>query len=71
MFLAILVLLHPTSGYPEIHFYFDMHSEITEIHVCGIINQLEVRNKKLEKHNLINEHVLNCEPDPLTIKTTR
>ena len=30
---AILVLLHPTSGYSEIH------SEITEIHVGGIINR--------------------------------
>ena len=24
----ILVLLHPTSGYSEIHFYFQIHSEI-------------------------------------------
>ena len=24
-------------------------------------------NNNLEKSNLINEHVLNCEPDPLTL----
>ena len=28
-------LLHPTSGYSEIHFYFEIHSEIAEIHVSG------------------------------------
>ena len=39
MFSAILVLLHPTSGYSEIHFYFEIHSEIAEIHVSGIINR--------------------------------
>ena len=30
--------LHPTSGYSEIHFYFEIHSEIAKIHVRGIIN---------------------------------
>ena len=39
MFSSILVLLHPTLGYSEIRFYFEIHSEITEIHVSGIINQ--------------------------------
>ena len=38
-FSAILVLLHPTSGYSEIHFYFDIHSEIDEIHVSVIVNR--------------------------------
>ena len=32
-FSAILVLLHPTSGYSEVYFYFEIHSEIAEIHV--------------------------------------
>ena len=32
----ILVLLHPTSGYFEIQFYFEIHSEIAKIHVSGI-----------------------------------
>ena len=36
---AILVLFHPTSGYSEIHFYFEIHSEIAEIDVSGIINR--------------------------------
>ena len=36
---AILVLLHPSSGYSEIHFYFEIHSEIAEICVSGIINR--------------------------------
>ena len=36
---AILVLLHPTSGYSEIYFYFEIHFEISEIHVGGIINR--------------------------------
>ena len=39
MFFAILVLLHPTSGHSEILFYFEIHSEIAEIHVSGIINR--------------------------------
>ena len=39
MFSSILLLLHPTSGYSKIHFYFEIHSEIAEIHVSGIINQ--------------------------------
>ena len=39
IFFAILVLLHPTSGYSEIHFVFEIHSEIAEIHVSGIINR--------------------------------
>ena len=38
IFSAILVLLHPTSGYSEIHFYCEIHSKNTEIHVSGIIN---------------------------------
>ena len=40
-FSVILVLfhMHPTSGYSEIHFYFEIHSEIAEIHVSGIINR--------------------------------
>ena len=37
----ILVLLHPTSGYSEIHFYSKIHSEIAEIHVSGIINRYD------------------------------
>ena len=32
-FSAILGLLHPTSGYSEVYFYFEIHSEIAEIHV--------------------------------------
>ena len=32
-FSAILVLLNPTSGYSEVYFYFEIHSEIAEIHV--------------------------------------
>ena len=32
-FSAILVFLHSTSGYSEIHFYFEIHSEVAEIHV--------------------------------------
>ena len=31
VFSEILVLLHPTSGYSEIHFYFEIHSEIEVI----------------------------------------
>ena len=38
IFSAILILLHSTSGYSEIHFYFAIHSEIAEINVSGIIN---------------------------------
>ena len=38
-FPAILVLLQPTSGYCEIHFYFEIHSEIADVHVSGIINR--------------------------------
>ena len=38
IFSAILVLHHPTLGYSEIHFYFEL-SEIAKIHVSGIINQ--------------------------------
>ena len=37
-FSAILVLLHPTSGYSEIHFFFEIHSQIAGIHLSGIIN---------------------------------
>ena len=36
---AILVLLHPTSGYSEIQFDFEIHSEVAEIYVSGIINR--------------------------------
>ena len=61
MFSPILALLHPTSGYSEIHFSFEIDSEIAEIHVSGIINN------KLEKSNLINEHALNREPVSLKI----
>ena len=43
MFSPILALLHPTSGNSKIHFSFEIHSEIAEIHVSGIINN------KLEK----------------------
>ena len=32
-FSAILVFLRSTSGYSEIHFNFEMHSEVAEIHV--------------------------------------
>ena len=32
----ILVLLHPTSGYFEIQSYFEIHSEIANLHVSGI-----------------------------------
>ena len=52
-FSAILVLLHPTSGYSEVYFYFEIHSEFAEIHV--------------EQSNLINEHALNREPVPLML----
>ena len=37
--LVILVLLHPTSSVSEIHFNFQIHSEIAEILVSGFINQ--------------------------------
>ena len=37
--LVILVLFHPTSGVSEIHFNFQIHSEMAEILVSGIINQ--------------------------------
>ena len=37
--LVILVLLHPTSGVSEIHFNFQIQSEIAEILVTEIINQ--------------------------------
>ena len=39
IFSVILVLLQPTSVYSEIHFSFEIHSKIAEIHVSGIINQ--------------------------------
>ena len=26
-----MIFLHPTSGYSEIHIYFEIHSEIAEI----------------------------------------
>ena len=39
IFSAILVLLHPTSGYSEKHFYSKIHSEIAEINVSGIANR--------------------------------
>ena len=32
-------VLHPTSGYSEIQFYFEIHPEIAEIQVSGIINR--------------------------------
>ena len=64
MFFAILVLLHPTSGHSEIHFYCEIHSEIAEIHVSGIIKPDRINNK-LEKCNLINEHALIRETVPL------
>ena len=35
IFSSILVLFHPTSGCSEIHFYFEIHSEMAEIHVSG------------------------------------
>ena len=38
-FSANLVLPNPTPGYSEIHFYFEIHSQIAEIHVSGIINR--------------------------------
>ena len=67
----MLVLLHPSSGYSEIHFYFEIYSEIAEIHVSGIqkfIKLLTDRiNNTLEKSNLINEHALNREPVPLIV----
>ena len=37
-FSAILVLHHPTLGYSEIHFYFEL-SEIAKIHASGIIKR--------------------------------
>ena len=37
--LVTLVLLHPTSGVSEIHFDFQIQSEIAEILVTEIINQ--------------------------------
>ena len=55
----ILVLLHPTSGYSEIHFYFEIHSQ-----KAGI-------NNKLEKSNLINKHVPNREPVPIKKSGTK
>ena len=38
IFSAILVLHHPTLGYSERHFYFEL-SEIAKIRVSGIINR--------------------------------
>ena len=57
-FSAILVLLHPTSGFSEIHFYFEI-----PLRSLGLLTN-RVKNE-LEKSNLINEHVLNHEPVPL------
>ena len=37
----------------------------------GLLTNSKLEIKNWKKNNLINEHVLNCEPDPLTIKTTR
>ena len=37
-FSAILVLLHPTSGYSEIKF-FEIRSEVAGIRMSGIINR--------------------------------
>ena len=62
---AILVLLHPTSGYSEIQCDFEIHSEIAEIRVSGI-KLTEGIDNRLEKRNLINEHALSCEPVPLS-----
>ena len=70
IFSAILVFLHqPSLGYSEIHFYCDIHSEIAEIHVSGIINPNRINNK-LAKSNLINGHELNSEPVPLNPENT-
>ena len=63
----MLVLLNPTSGYSEIHFYFEIYSEIAEIHVSGIKLLTDRINNTLEKSNLINEHALNREPVPLIV----
>ena len=64
----MLVLLHPTSGYSEIHFYFfEIYSEIAEIHVSGIKLLTGRINNTLEKSNLINEHALNREPESLIV----
>ena len=68
-FSAILVLLHLTSGYSETQFYFEIHSEIAEIHVSGLLT--DRINNKLEKGNLINEHALNREPVPLSSLMSR
>ena len=56
-----MVVLHPTSGYSEIHFYFEIHCEIAEIHVL-LTDRI---NNESQKLNLINEHALNREPVPL------
>ena len=67
--LVILVLLHPTSGVSEIHFDFQIQSEIAEILVTEIINQLELIINW--KGDLINEHALNHEPVPLNLRSGR
>ena len=36
---AMLVLFHTTSRSSEIYFYFEIHSEMAEIHVSGIIDR--------------------------------
>ena len=45
------------------HFYFEIHSEITYIHVSGLLT--DGINNKFKKSNLIHEHALNREPVPL------
>ena len=60
--MAILLLLHLTSCYPEIQLYFEIHSEIAGIHVSGLLT--DRINDKLEKGNSTNEHALNREPVP-------
>ena len=62
VFSSILVHLHATSGHSEIHFYFEIHSEIAEIHVRGLLT--DRINNELEKSNFINEHALNREHVP-------
>ena len=67
MFSSILLLLHPTSGYSKIHFYFEIHSEIAEIHVELLTDRI---NNELGKSNLINEHALIREPKVPRVTTS-
>ena len=63
MLSAILVLLHPTSGYSEYNSTLKYTLRSLRYMWVGLLT--DRINNKLEKSNLIDEHALNCEPVPL------